>query len=118
YDPPEPFRSRYPSAYDGEIASADAIVGGLLDDLRAQGLYDRALVIFTSDHGEGLGQHGEEQHSILLYAEALRVPLLVKLPGRRRAGETVETPAQLADLLPTLTRFLDVTAPTDVAGSS
>ena len=91
YDPPEPFRSRYPSAYDGEIASADAIVGGLLDHLRAQGLYDRALVIFTSDHGEGLGQHGEDQHSILLYAEAVRVPLLVKLPDRRRAGETIET---------------------------
>jgi choline-sulfatase len=116
YDPPEPFKSRYPSAYDGEIASADAIVGGFLDHLRAQGLYDRALVIFTSDHGEGLGQHGEDQHSILLYAEALRVPLLVKLPGRARGGETVETPAPLADLLPTVTRLLGLTAPADVAG--
>src|SRR6185503_11547901 len=118
YDPPEPFRSRYPSAYDGEIASADAIVGGLLDDLRAQGLYDRALVIFTSDHGEGLGQHGEEQHSILLYAEALRVPLLVKLPGRRRAGETVDTPVQLADILPTVTSLLGLPVPSGVASRS
>ena len=118
YDPPEPFRSRYSSAYDGEIASADAIVGGFLDHLRAQGLYDRALVIFTSDHGEGLGQHGEDQHSILLYAEALRVPLLVKLPGRRRAGETVDAPAQLADILPTLTGLLGLTAPGDVASRS
>ena len=118
YDPPEPFRSRYASPYDGEIASADAIVGGLLDHLRAQGLYDRALVIFTSDHGEGLGQHGEDQHSILLYAEALRVPLLVKLPGRVRAGETIDTPAQLADLLPTVTRLLGLPAPADVAGRS
>src|SRR6185436_4875179 len=80
YAPPEPFKSRYPSAYDGEIAAADAIVGGFLDSLRAAGLYDRALVIFTSDHGEGLGDHGEDQHSVLLYAEALRIPLLVKLP--------------------------------------
>jgi arylsulfatase A-like enzyme/Flp pilus assembly protein TadD len=118
YDPPEPFKSRYPSAYDGEIANADAIVGGFLDHLRAQGLYDRALVIFTSDHGEGLGQHGEDQHSILLYAEALRVPLLVKLPGRARAGETIEAPAQLADLLPTVTRLLGLAAPADVAGES
>jgi len=118
YDPPEPFKSRYPSAYDGEIASADAIVGGLLDHLRSVGLYDRALVIFTSDHGEGLGQHGEDQHSILLYAEALRVPLFVKLPGRLRAGETVDTPAQLADLLPTVTVLLGLTAPADVAGRS
>ena len=86
YDPPEPFRSRYASPYDGEIASADAIVGGFLDHLRALGLYDRALVILTSDHGEGLGDHGEDQHSILLYGEALRVPLLVKLPGQRRGA--------------------------------
>jgi arylsulfatase A-like enzyme/tetratricopeptide (TPR) repeat protein len=118
YDPPEPFRSRYPSPYDGEIVSADAIVGRLLDHLRAQGLYDRALVIFTSDHGEGLGQHGEDQHSILLYAEALRVPLLVKLPGRARAGETIDTPAQLADLLPTVAQLLGLTAPADIAGRS
>jgi arylsulfatase A-like enzyme/Flp pilus assembly protein TadD len=116
YDPPEPFKSRYPSAYDGEIASADAIVGGFLDHLRAQGLYDRALVIFTSDHGEGLGQHGEDQHSILLYTEALRVPLLVKLPGRARAGETIETAVQLADILPTVTRLLGLDAPADVVG--
>jgi choline-sulfatase len=118
YDPPEPFRSRYPSAYDGEIASADAIVGGFLDHLRAQGLYDRALVIFTSDHGEGLGDHGEEQHSILLYAEALRIPLLVKLPGRGRAGETVDAPAQLADILPTVTGLFGIPAPPDVAAHS
>jgi arylsulfatase A-like enzyme/Flp pilus assembly protein TadD len=117
YDPPEPFRSRY-APYDGEIASADAIVGGLLDHLRAQALYDRALVIFTSDHGEGLGQHGEDQHSILLYAEALRVPLLVKLPTQQRAGETVEAPAQLADILPTVASLLGLAAPAEVAGQS
>ncbi|HET6898251.1 MAG TPA: sulfatase, partial [Vicinamibacteria bacterium] len=119
YDPPEPFRSRYASSpYDGEIASADAIVGGVLEHLRTQGLYERALVIFTSDHGEGLGQHGEDQHSILLYAEALRVPLLVKLPGRARAGETIDTPVQLADLLPTVAQLLGLPVPADVAGRS
>jgi tetratricopeptide (TPR) repeat protein len=118
YDPPEPFRSRYPSAYDGEIASADAIVGGFLDHLRAQGLYDRALVIFTSDHGEGLGDHGEDQHSILLYAEALRIPLLVKLPARHRAGETVDAPAQLADILPTVTGLFGIPTPPDVSAHS
>jgi arylsulfatase A-like enzyme/Flp pilus assembly protein TadD len=118
YDPPEPFRSRYPLAYDGEIASADAIVGSFLDHLRAVGLYDRALVIFTSDHGEGLGDHGEDQHSILLYAEALRIPLLVKLPARRRAGETVDAPVQLADILPTVTGLLGIATPPDAAAQS
>jgi choline-sulfatase len=119
YDPPEPFRSRYAtSPYDGEIASADAIVGTFLDHLRAAGIYDRALVILTSDHGEGLGDHGEEQHSILLYGEALRVPLIVKLPGGRRAGETTFEPAQLADILPTVTGLLGIDTPAGLAGHS
>ena len=118
YDPPEPFRSRYPLAYDGEIATADAIVGDFLDFLRAAGIYDRALIIVASDHGEGLGDHGEDQHSVLLYREALQVPLLVKLPGSARAGETVDAPAQLADLLPTVTEALGLETPPEAKGAS
>ena len=103
YEPPEPFRSRYASApYDGEIASADAIVGSFLEQLRRLGLYDRSTIVITSDHGEGLGDHGEEQHGVLLYREQIQVPLLLKLPGSERAGESVSTPVQLADLAPTL----------------
>ncbi|HLA79912.1 MAG TPA: sulfatase-like hydrolase/transferase [Vicinamibacteria bacterium] len=117
YEPPEPFRTRYAHAlYDGEIAAADAIAGGLLDHLRAQGLYDRTLIVLTSDHGEGLGDHGEEQHSILLYREAIAVPLLIKLPGSRRAGESVEAPAQLADILPTVTDLLGLGTPPGLDG--
>jgi choline-sulfatase len=118
YDPPEPFRSRYPLAYDGEIATADGIVGDFLDFLRSAGVYDRALIVVTSDHGEGLGDHGEEQHSILLYREAIQVPLLLKLPGSRRAGESVDAPVQLADLAPTMTEVLGLDAPPGVKGVS
>ena len=90
-----------PHPYDGEVAAADAIVGDLLDHLRAPGVYDEALVVVTSDHGEGLGDHGEEQHSILLYREAIQVPLLVKLPGAPTGrGRRVTAPAQLADVAP------------------
>jgi len=118
YDPPEPFRSRYPLAYDGEIAAADAIVGDFLDFLRRAGIYDRALIVVTSDHGEGLGDHGEEQHSVLLYREAIQVPLLLKLPGSQRAGETVDAPAHLADLLPTVTEVLGLETPPAAKGIS
>ena len=118
YEPPEPFRGRFAHPYDGEVAAADALVGGLLEHLRALGVYDRALVIVTSDHGEGLGDHGEEQHSILLYREALQVPLLVKLPGGRLGGERVRGLAQLADLLPTVTALLGVEAPAGLPGRS
>jgi arylsulfatase A-like enzyme/predicted Zn-dependent protease len=111
WSPPEPFRSRYRHAYDGEVAAADAVVGELLDFLREAGLYERAVVVVTSDHGEGLMDHGEEQHSILLYREAIQVPLLLKLPGQRRAGETVEAPVQLADIAPTLAELVGVLPP-------
>ncbi|MFY9550584.1 MAG: sulfatase, partial [Thermoanaerobaculia bacterium] len=97
YEPPEPYRSRYPLLYDGEIARADEIVGGFLQDLKDRGLYDRALIVFLSDHGEGLNDHGEDEHGVLLYREAIHVPLIVKLPGSRRAGETVAAPVALVD---------------------
>ena len=118
WDPPEPFRGRYPHPYDGEVAAADAVVGDLLEHLRRTGVYDRAIVIVTSDHGEGLGDHGEEQHSILLYREAIQVPLLVKLPGSVRAGESVKEPAQLADIAPTVAELVGVEAPRTSSGRS
>jgi len=118
YEPPEPFRSRYPLAYDGEIAAADGIVGGLLEELRLIGVYERALVIVLSDHGEGLGEHGEEEHGILLYRWALHVPLLLKLPGSARAGTRVATPVELIDLVPTLGALLDLPLPRGLRGQS
>lgn len=111
YAPPEPFASRYANKYDGEIAAADAIVGSVMDDLRRRGLYDDALVIVTSDHGEGLGDHGEQQHSILLYREAIHVPLLVKLPRGTRRGERVAHPASLTDIAPTVAQLVQATLP-------
>lgn len=99
--PPAPF-DRYADPYDGEIAAADAVVGRLLDALDALGRYDEATVVVVSDHGEGLGDHGEKEHGILLYREALQVPLIIKLAGGRRAGATVEAPVGLTDLMPTL----------------
>ena len=80
YAPPEPFKSRYAAhPYDGEIAAADAVLGQFLEALKSGGVYDRATIILLSDHGEGLGDHGEAQHGIFLYREAIHVPLLLKL---------------------------------------
>ena len=118
YDPPEPFRSLYGVSYDAEVATSDAIVGAFLEDLKRLGVYDRALVIVTGDHGEGLGDHGEEQHGVLLYREALHVPLLVKLPGGFGAGRRVAAPVQLSDLFPTVTATLGLATPKEVSGVS
>ncbi|HEX3070546.1 MAG TPA: sulfatase-like hydrolase/transferase [Thermoanaerobaculia bacterium] len=102
YTPPEPYLSRYQNHYDGEIAYADSVVGDLIADLKQKGVYDDALIILLSDHGEGLSEHGEEEHGLLLYREELQIPLIVKLPQQRKKGATVATPVQLVDVFPTI----------------
>ena len=99
YTPPQRFASYAP--YDGEIAYADEIVGRLIDRLRAAGLFDRATIVLLSDHGEGLGDHGEAEHGTFLYDATVRVPLIVKLPGQREARR-VAAPVQQIDVAPTL----------------
>jgi arylsulfatase A-like enzyme/tetratricopeptide (TPR) repeat protein len=102
YNPPEPFRSQTSSLYDGEVAAADAVVGSFIGKLKERGIYDDAILIVTSDHGEGLGDHGEQQHSTLLYRETLNVPLIIKLPRNARAGKRIAGNAALIDLVPTI----------------
>ena len=117
YEPPEPFKSRYAAVpYDGEIAAADSVVGRFVAFLEEKKFYDRALVVFLSDHGEGLGEHGEDEHGILLYRESLRVPLFVKPPGRRGAGRRENAPAALSDVFPTVAGLLGEKPPGGLAG--
>ncbi len=113
YEPREPFRSRLADPYDGEVATADSIVGEFLGELKKRGLYEKALVVFLSDHGEGLGDHGESEHGVFLYREAIQVPLLVKLPSRPGeppplAGGKVAAVVQLVDVLPTIAKAVGV----------
>lgn len=118
YTPPEPFRSRYASGYDGEIATADAIAGRFFDFLRARDLYDRSIIILLSDHGEGLNQHGEEEHGIFLYREAVHVPLMIKLPRRERGNTRVTRIAGLIDIVPTIASLIGFPSPPSSRGSS
>jgi arylsulfatase A-like enzyme/Flp pilus assembly protein TadD len=118
YEPPEPYRSRYEDPYDGEIAWTDEILGGFFDFLREQDLYDRSMIIFVSDHGEGLGDHGEARHGLLLYREAIHVPLMVKLPKGRRGGVRIQRPAQLLDIMPTVLEMLRIVPPGQLEGTS
>jgi arylsulfatase A-like enzyme/thioredoxin-like negative regulator of GroEL len=111
YTPPEPYRSRYSDPYDGEIAASDATVGELIATLKTAGLYDEALILFTSDHGEALWEHGEDQHGILLYREVLQVPLVMKLPRSEQAGSTIEEPFALKDIFHTILGTAGVAQP-------
>ena len=116
YDPAPAFAARARTPYDGEIVAADDAVGKLLAELRQAGVYDRALIVLFSDHGEGLGEHGEEEHGVLLYREALQVPLVVKLPGNRSAGASVERPVGLFDIAPTVLDVLGLERPAAMTG--
>ena len=88
--------------YDAEIAYMDQQIGRLLAHLEAQGLADNTVVVAVGDHGEGLGEHGEPAHLVLIYEATMRVPLIVKYPGRVPAGLVAEQPASLVQLAPTL----------------
>ena len=113
YRPPQKYASLEP--YDGEVAYADEIVGRLLDDLKRRGWYDDATIVVLADHGEGLGDHGELEHGLFVYDEAIRVPWLVKVPGGR-AGRRVAAPVQHIDLLPTLLSLAGITPPSPFRG--
>ncbi|MFQ5528475.1 MAG: sulfatase-like hydrolase/transferase, partial [Thermoanaerobaculia bacterium] len=118
YTPPQPFASKYSDKYDGEIAESDRLLGELIVDLERRALYDEALILVLSDHGEGLGDHGQDEHEVLIYRENLQIPMIVKLPGNRRAGDTVRRPVQLIDVYPTVTEVLDLSRPSSGSGLS
>ncbi len=118
YDPPPPYDKRFSDPYDGEIAYADASLGKLFQYLRQRGLYDRALVLMMSDHGESLGAHGEAMHGIFLYDETIRVPMVFKLPGALLAGRRVASRVRLVDVAPSLLSMLSLPLPPTFQGES
>jgi arylsulfatase A-like enzyme len=115
YTPPEEYRrergltdrqyasdlQRTVAHYDAEISFTDREIGRLLDEMKKSGLEDDTIVIVTGDHGEGLMDHGHMYHGMHIYEESVRVPLVVRWPGRipRR---TFTAPVELVDLLPTI----------------
>jgi arylsulfatase A-like enzyme/Tfp pilus assembly protein PilF len=115
YDPHEPYRAPPPfgpafadSPYDGEVSFTDAIVASILDKLTALHLDANTIVAVIGDHGESLGDHGEETHSMFVYDSAVRVPLLLWRPGRLPAGLVIRQPVRAIDLPWTLTDLVGV----------
>jgi arylsulfatase A-like enzyme/Flp pilus assembly protein TadD len=119
YTPKEPFRSQYPGRpYDGEVAYTDSLVGEFRAALEKRGLLDGSLVVITSDHGEGLGDHGEDFHGFFVYDTTVHVALIVKLPARADAGRVVDESVSHVDLLPTILALVGVPPPENVQGRS
>jgi choline-sulfatase len=116
YSPPPEYADYSP--YDGEIAYADEIVSRLIRYLKSHQLYDRSTIVLVSDHGEGLGDHGEQQHGLFVYDEAIRVPLIVKQAGGVGAGRRVGDVVQQIDLAPTILDFAKAPVPGNLRGRS
>ncbi|HMD84600.1 MAG TPA: sulfatase-like hydrolase/transferase [Terriglobia bacterium] len=119
YNLPATYRARYGTGYDAELRYVDEQVGVFWDALRQRNLLDKALVVFTSDHGESLGDHGEQTHGYFIYQSALWVPLIIHWPGGSagfpaRAGD----PASLMDVAPTILQFAGIPLPREFQGRS
>ncbi|TNF73526.1 MAG: tetratricopeptide repeat protein [Acidobacteria bacterium] len=109
YEPPELYRSRYPNdPYAGEVAYADDIIGRIVGELETQGLGSQTIVAVIGDHGEGLGEHEEGTHSLLIYNSTLHVPMLIRAPGLIPEGKVVDRLTRTIDLAPTLLDLMGI----------
>jgi len=105
------------SQYDGSIAYLDSEIGRLIAHLKDVGLYDDALIIITSDHGEMFGERDLLGHGLSVYQSQIDVPLIVKYP-HQHTPEVVDEPAGQTDLVPTIFQVLGYPAPAYLQGRS
>ncbi len=124
YDPhqphaaPAPYDELYPDdPYAAEIAYSDESLGTLIEHLKKIGEWDRTLVVFTADHGEGAGDHREATHSYLVYNSTIRVPLILRIPGLE-GGSRIEQAVGHVDIVPTILDLIGLPVPDGLAGRS
>lgn len=107
------------SGYDAALRYVDDSLGSLWKFLRERGLFDKVLLVFTADHGEGLGNHGESGHGYFIYESTTRVPLIVRWPaGTASFPARIGTPVSLIDVAPTVLQFLSIPLPAQFQGRS
>ena len=114
---PEDLARQAIQAYYASTTFADAQVGRVLDALDATGLAENTIVLFTSDHGYHMGEHGHWQKTTL-FENAARVPLIIAGPGVAAAGSSVPAPAEMLDIYPTLAGLCSLIPPDYLAGVS
>lgn len=103
--------------YDGSIVECDRVLGEIVAGLKKSGIYDEALVIVTSDHGEAMWQHNVLGHSSTVFDEMMHVPLVVKLPKDMESSvKRVSNITSLMDIMPSICAWMDMPAPSDLDG--
>lgn len=116
YNPPPSEARRAPTLYDGEIAFVDQQIGRLVGALEKKHVLDETVLVFTADHGESLGEHGEDTHAVFIYESTVHVPLIFRYPPKLSAGKVYTQSVRSVDLMPTILGLADQ-APVKVQGS-
>lgn len=112
-------QAKYGAGYSGELNYVDQVIGNFWEFLTSHELVKNTLVVFTSDHGEGLGEHGESTHGFFIYQSTLHVPLVFHWPaGTALLPERIDAPASLLDLSPTILEAVNVPIPQAMQGKS
>ena len=119
YLPPSPYAEKYAhNLYAGEVAYTDECLGRIFRYLENSGLAARTLVVFTSDHGEALGDHGERTHGYFAYNSTIHVPLIFHSAALFKEGERISTTVSHIDIFPTVCELLGFGVPPSVQGQS
>jgi tetratricopeptide (TPR) repeat protein len=117
YMPPEPFRTQYAAnLYDGEVAYVDAVMGNLTRYLEEKGLFEKTMIVLTGDHGESLGEHGEQTHGFLAYNKTLWIPFFFFYPGSK--PQVIHQNVSHIDIFPTVCDGLRIQKPKHLQGIS
>jgi len=115
-NPPLEKAGEHRALYDGEVKHFDELFARIVDLLKRTGLYDRSLIVLTSDHGEEFGDHGGFWHGTSLYQELVHIPLLVRFPDGAGAGTARSDPVSLVDLAPTALTWAGLPVPAELKG--
>ena len=119
YEAPEPYKSAFAGRpYQAEIAFADAQIGRLIAFLEQRGQLDRTLIVVVGDHGESLGDHGEQAHGFFVYESVTHVPLVVRAPFSATRGRRINDPVRTVDVAPTVLDLLGIAPDPSVDGRS
>ena len=118
YSLPQRLQARYGRpGYDSELRYVEGVLGEFIGFLQRRGLLETSLLVFTSDHGESLGEHGERTHGYFIYQSTLRVPLIFHWPATARAAVSrVLEPVSLLDVAPTILQALGLPSPPEFQG--
>jgi choline-sulfatase len=117
---PRAVRARFPGPrYDAELGYVDEVLGNFWNVLRQRGILEKALIVFLSDHGESLGEHGENTHGYFIYQSTVAVPLIFHWPaGSSPAPSRIDEPVSLMGVAPSILQFVNISAPPSFQGTS